>query len=250
MFIQLWNDESKTCPLTFSSEADEELQEKNARKSNVQTREQAEGKPLEQGEIPSLIPEQNSDDDIEIHEEQSSKTVMKDKGHKIWLPEKQPNRTDLFSSLQSSSNKQNEKPQLLQRSESKLSLRSRQRLVNDRIHITQAVLPNEILNKQRKKMTFKEATEHVIARQRSNLRVSDVVSQYLAKMKAEGVTDVAASMKDFGGVMKSNNFPSTVQRRRYDAQISDAQGGKGGSLPVETWHKIVKQTSVSLDDAI
>ena len=177
--------------------------------------------------------------------------TMKERCHKLWLPEKQPNLADLVFSLRNTSSKPDQKTQL-QRSESKLSLRSRQRLVNDRIHVTQAVLPNEILsmNKPRKKMTLKDAAERVIASRRSSLQVSDVVSQYFAKMKAEGVTDVTASIRDFGGVTKSNNFPSIAQHRRYDTQISNAQGGKHGSLPLETWRTIVKQISVSLHDDI
>ena len=226
----------------FPTESDKE---KDATKSNEQVPEQAEGKPVERGEIPSLISEQNGD---KTRAEQTSKTPMKDRCHKLWLPTKQPNLAELVFSLQNTSSKKDQKSPL-QWSESKLSLRSRQQLLNNRIHVTQAVLPDEILNKlPRKKMTFKDAAERVIASRRNNLQVSDVVSQYLAKMKAEGVINVAASIRDFGGVMKSNNFPSMTQRRRYDAQISNVQGGKHGSLPLETWHTIVKQTSVSLDD--
>ena len=129
----------------------------------------------------------------------------------------------------------------LQKFEPKESLKARQRMLHDRITVTQAVLPDEILKRQgetkpRKKLTFREASHRVIARQHSHLPLSDVVTECIMKMKAEGVKDVGTSIQ--------GSTTSSGLRRRYDTQISD---GKCGSIPLDMWCKIIKESGIGSD---
>lgn len=124
-----------------------------------------------------------------------------------------------------------------QRPDLKLSLIARQQMLNNRIQITQAVLPSELLNsearepKKKKKITFKQASEEVMARQR-RLRVSDIVSECVAKMKEEGSTDVSATLSKF-------NTPRAS--RRLVTQLSEGDGERQGSIPLDMWRRIARE---------
>ena len=132
---------------------------------------------------------------------------------------------------------------LSQKPEGKLSLKARQQQLNNRIQITQAVLPGELLKsgvdepKSKKKMTFKEASKRVIARQR--LRVSDVVSECVARMEEQGETDVTSTLSRFGKVTP----PSIVlaSQGQYTTQISDGESGRRGSVPLHMWRRIASE---------
>ena len=219
------------------------------------------------GEIISLIPEdattpaEDKTNDTMISKgyvTQSSKKPTQDSCHKLWLPDKQPKLANLVLALKSSQ-KQPTRPEAstpLQELESqtKSSLKSRQQMLQERIHVTQAVLPHKVYKatkpkedhgKPEKKITFKEASKMVIARQRSNLKVSDDVSEYLAKIKAEGVTDFASSMIKGTNELASTPSSTTADlvlglRKKYETQLSSGpQSTKCGSIPLHKWREIV-----------
>ena len=136
------------------------------------------------------------------------------------------------------------------------SLQERQQLMQDRIKGTQAVLPNEIFkgnvpqrsgNESHKKMTFKKASQVVINRQRHNLQISDVVSNYL-KMKAEESAALASSVEGIGDVSmsepdKTQSIVSAGLHRRCD---TNSHSGKCGSIPLQMWRQIVQEGRTSV----
>ena len=178
---------------------------------------------------------------------QPSKKSTRDKYHKLWLPDKSLHFGDVVLAVKSSQEQLTEAeattPLKELESLSKSSLKARQQLLHDRIQVTQAVLPDKIY--KTKKMTFKEASRMVIARQRCNLKVSDDVSEYLEKMKAEGVTDVASAVAGVSEVASpSYSIANLVSglRRKYDTQLSsNPSADRHGSIPLHKWCQVVKE---------
>ena len=182
---------------------------------------------------------------------QSPKKQTQEKYHKLWLPDKPPRLADLVLTLRSSREQQTKEeattPLQELESQSKSSLKLRQQLLNERIQVTQAVLPDKIYKTKAKKMTFNEAAKMVIARQRSNLKVSDDVSDYLAKMKAKDVT--APDRRVSEAVTPSYTIANLVSgmRRKYDTQLSSDESLRRGSIPLSRWREIVKKNMDSFD---
>ena len=126
--------------------------------------------------------------------------VSEDDYHHVWRPKKQPHLPDLVVSSKELQERQRKsmlvcstRP-LLERSVSKMSLHFRQQQLIDRVQATQAVLkesPDEILGSpdsttRKSGISFKEASRRIILNQRKrNNRLSDVVTQYLARMENE-----------------------------------------------------------------
>ena len=176
-----------------------------------------------------------------------------DNYHKLWLPEKPPDREDLVLSLKTP--QPQEKPEdtqqeLPEEPELKHSLRSRQKLLQNRIKVAQAVLPNEILKDEeeverkpaaKSKLTLKDASERVIARRRQ-LHLSDLVTRYLDIMKDDGSLDIATltSVKES---TKSQNTPSlaSLSHGLHERQVS---AGSCGSVPLDKWRRMVKRATV------
>lgn len=111
----------------------------------------------------------------------------------------------------------------------KVSLRSRQQMLYDRIKTIQAILPDKILKTEGdkanpgKKLCFEDASES-ITKHHSKLKVSDIVSQYQAKKRAE------------------NAMSSTKgQRIAHDGDISNSESSICGTIPLDEWYKIIQE---------
>ena len=149
----------------------------------------------------------NQDELIEMQPSKGNiKSSKQDNPHKVWKPSQM---ADVVIALRDSLEQDPKLPP--QKSPPKVSLRSRQQVLQDRIQATQAVLPDEILKvgeeeaKPERQFSLKEASKCIII---NNRRVSDVVSQYLAKMRvrAEARTDVASSNMGIGKDITSVSY--------------------------------------------
>lgn len=222
-------------------------------------------KEVETGEItginvepkkPDMQSVKTKDEEIPFKEgvAQPLKEQTRDRPHRLWLPDKQPHLADLVLALKSSQkSKQPPKPEAatpLQELESqaKSSIKSRQQMLHERIQVTQAVLPHKVYkNKPKEDETKPEKRDarKKFIRQQSNLKVSDVVSEYLTKMKSEGVTDVASSVRRPSEVASTPSGKTADRvlglRRKYDTQLSSGQSGKCGSIPLNKWREIVRK---------
>ena len=180
--------------------------------------------------------------------EQPSKEQKQERPHKLWLPEKQPHLADLVLALKRAQ-QQPPKPEAatpLQELESqtKSLLKTRQQMLHERIQATQTVLPQKVYKIKPKEDAEKGNVSKKFVRQKSNLQVSDDVSEYLTKVKAGGITAVASTV---GGVSEaiSPSIPITEHvlglRRNYDTQLSSGRSGKCGSIPLNKWREIVRK---------
>ena len=206
------------------------------------------------GEIAGIIAEpKNATTQAEDKQIEPSNEQKQEKPHKLWLPEKQPHLADLVLALK----RAQQQPIKLEattplqelESQTKSSIKTRQQMLHERIQATQAVLPQKVLDYKIKpkedeiKLDKGNASKKFV-RQKSNLQVSDDVSEYLTKMKAGGFTDVAATV---GGASEavSPSDPITEHvlgpRRNYDTQFSSGQSGKCGSIPLNKWREIVRK---------
>lgn len=184
-----------------------------------------------------------------------------DNHHQVWRPKKQPRLADLVASLGKlqEKNKQDSgaKPSPLSPTTPTTSLRSRQQMLQDRIQVTQAVLTDEILNEERAKkprMSFREASKRITMNlqkqqhEREGCKtLSDVVSLYLAKMRAEGKS--AASLDK---ETTPRGVPRTYQTHHGKASLQKRRSTRGafntgtlGTIPLDKWHKLVWDSKTS-----
>ena len=183
-----------------------------------------------------------------------------DNYHQVWRPKKQPRLADLVASLGNLQERQKQsqgaKLPPLSPTTPTSSLRSRQQMLQDRIQVTQAVLTDEILSEERAKkpkMSFKEASKRITMNLQKQQRekegcknLSDVVSLYLAKMRAEG----NAASPDKG--TKAAPVPRTYQTHHGRAKLHKRRstrgtfnGGMLGAIPLDKWHKLVWDSKTS-----
>lgn len=186
----------------------------------------------------------------------SGNSREEDNHHQVWRPKKQPRLADLVGKLQERKKQDSgANPSPLSPSTPTTSLRSRQQMLQDRIQVTQAVLTDEILNEERVKkprMSFREASKRITMnlqkqqREREGCKtLSDVVSLYLAKMRAEGN---AASL-DKG---TTKGVPRTYQTHHGKAKLHKRRSTQGtfntgtlGAIPLDKWHKLVWDSKTS-----
>ena len=115
-------------------------------------------------------------------------------------------------------------------------------MLHERIQATQAVLPQKVYKiKEDETIPEEGNVSKKFVRQKSNLQVSDDVSEYLMKMKAGGI----ASTVGGGSEAVSPSIPITEHvlglRRKYDTQLSSGQSGKCGSIPLNKWREIIRK---------
>ena len=194
----------------------------------------------------------------------SASMGMNASGRQVWRPKQQPRLADLVASL-SSQKKQGQTrggSPPLSPTASKISLQSRQQMlqsrVQDRVHTTKAFFEEEILEKERKVTSkslsmFKEASKRVLAdvkrnknQSRSNVDLADVVSLYLAKMRAEGESE--SNTKSTNGISTAHRGSQMELRKRLSAEsaASNKREEKPGTIPLERWCKIVRENKSQL----
>ena len=174
--------------------------------------------------------------------------------HCVWKPKKQPHLSNLEMSIKDLQKQQSEKSihtkPPLEPSESKISLMLRQQQLLDRVQATQAILKettDEILKSPGKKkhhISFREASKLIISEQKkekepqgSHISLSDVVTQYLTKMRTERGTYAASSPG-----------PQTPISPLYPAYKRHNIQSVKGAIPLDEWHKLVGESRASLDD--
>ena len=189
---------------------------------------------------------------------------MKGENRQVWRPKRQPRLADLVASL-SSQKKQRQtrctSPPLSPAS-SKISLQSRQQMlqsrVQDRVHTTKMFFEDEILGKERdiasKPLSmFKEASKRVLADVHKNrmqtqgsMDLADVVSLYLAKMRAEHENDSKSQAKNGVSTRRGSHMEL---RKRLSVQSAASHGREGedkpATIPLDRWCKIVRENKVN-----
>ena len=194
---------------------------------------------------------------------ESVKTSEADSYHQVWRPRKQPHLPDLAMSIKDSQQQQTEKcirtKPPLEPSASKISLMLRQQQLLDRVQATQAILKettDEIWKSpiaKKPKVSFREASKFIISEQKKqrelnkdHISLSDVVTQYLAKMRIErGATHAGSSPSP--QVPMSPGYLAwcsgkTGLHKRHSTQSVQ------GAIPLDEWHKLVGESRASLDD--
>lgn len=213
--------------------------------------------------ITMSLDEPETADDIKERKDSASASMgMNPSGRQVWRPKQQPRLADLVASL-SSQKKQGQtrgtSPPLSPIS--KISLQSRQQMlqsrVQDRVHTTKAFFEDDILDKERniaskpsKSLSrFKDASKRVLAdvkRNRNNGQgspdVADVLSLYLAKMRAESNNTKSPQATQFNEISTAHRGSQMKLRKRLSAQSSAAsKEEKPGTIPLERWCKIVRE---------
>jgi hypothetical protein len=189
-------------------------------------------------------------------------SLEKDNHHQVWRPKKQPRLADLVASLGKlqEEKKQDSGAKLspLSPTTPTTSLRSRQQMLQDRIQVTQAVLTDEILSEERVKkprMSFRDASRRITMNLQKQQRekegcktLSDVVSIYLAKMRAEGKT---AASPDKGKTPQGAR-PTAFQTHHGKVKLHKRRSTRGtfntgalGAIPLDKWHKLVWDSKTS-----
>lgn len=169
--------------------------------------------------------------------------------HQVWRPKKNPQLANLVTNMMKAKKQESRSPLLA--TPSKADLRSRQKTLFNRVQATQAVLKettDEILYeedededdedvraKRKSRLTLHAATKKISAnllRQKSAEKerqsISDVVSQYLAKARAE-----PATVQDEIQASPGGNF-STQKTVRRPAETP-------GAIPLKKWREIVRE---------
>ena len=178
--------------------------------------------------------------------------------HQVWRPKKQPRLADLVTSLGNLQEKQKVNRRALAlhppvcNTLSNTSLRSRQQMLQDRIQVTQAVLTDEILSEERTtkpRMSFKEASKRItmnIQKQKQEkkgkMNLSDIVTLYMAKRKAEE-TSKSASSSGVSKAYQTHHGKSRLHKRHNTRGIFDSS--KLGAIPVDKWQKLIGDSKTS-----
>lgn len=205
------------------------------------------------------LDEPETADDIE--KRSGSASTSNPSGRQVWRPKQQPRLADLVASL-SSQKKQGQTRGTnppLSPTASKISLQSRQQMlhsrIQDRVHTTKAFFEDEILEKERKIASkplsmFKDASKRVLAdvkrnrkhSQGSSTDLADVVSLYLAKMRAEGnSTKSPQATKEISTARRGSQMELRKRLSAQSAAASKEGEDKPGTIPLERWCKIVRE---------
>ena len=131
--------------------------------------------------------------------------------------------------------------------------------VQDRVHTTKAFFEDDILDKERNIASkpskplsrFKDASKRVLADVKRNRNhgqgspdVADVLSLYLAKMRAESNNTKSPQATQFNEISTAHRGSQMELRKRLSAQSSAASRHgeeKPGTIPLERWCKIVRE---------
>ena len=199
-------------------------------------------------------------DDVEKRKGSASASIgMNSSSRQVWRPKQQPRLADLVASLSSQKKQRQTRctSPPLSPTASKISLQSRQQMlqsrVQDRVHTTKAFFEEEILEKERiitsKPLSkFKEASKRVLAdvqrtrkQSRGSMDLADVVSLYLAKMRAEG--EFENNTKVTNGISTAHRGSHMELRKRVSTQSAAGKEGddKPGTIPLDRWCKIVRK---------
>ena len=214
--------------------------------------------------ITMSLDEPETADDVKKRKDSASASMgMNPSGRQVWRPKQQPRLADLVASL-SSQKKQGQtrgtSPPLSPIS--KISLQSRQQMlqsrVQDRVHTTKAFFEDDILDKERNIASkpskplsrFKDASKRVLADVKRNRNhgqgipdVADMLSLYLAKMRAESNNTKSPQATQFNEISTAHHQGSQMElRKRLSAQSSAvSKEEKPGTIPLERWCKIVRE---------
>ena len=207
--------------------------------------------------ISKSLDESEIADDIEKRKGSASAIGTNSSSRQVWRPKQQPRLADLVASLSSQKKQRqthNTSPPLSPTA-SKISLQSRQQMlqsrVQDRVHTTKAFFEEEILEKERNITSkplsmFKEASKRVLAdvqrtrkQSRGSMDFADVVSLYLAKMRAEG--EFEKTPQATNGVSTAHRGSHMELRKRASAQSAAGKEEKPGTIPLDRWCKIVRK---------
>ena len=194
----------------------------------------------------------------------ASESYEEDSYHQVWRPNKQPRLADLVASLGKMQAKPKRKHEALHQTPSttvaNASLRSRQQMLQDRIKVTQEVLTDEILSDERvkkPKMSFKEASKRITLKlqmqqheKKGCKNISDVVSLYLAKKKAEemAITSSPAAARAGDEATTSKSFQTHHGKAKLHKRRSNRTFDNNplGAIPLDKWHKLVSDNKTSV----
>jgi hypothetical protein len=127
--------------------------------------------------------------------------------------------------------------------------------IQDRVHTTKAFFEDEILEKERKIASkplsmFKDASKRVLADVKRNRNhsqgsitdLADVVSLYLAKMRAEGNnTKSPQATNEISTARRGSQMELRKRLSTQSAAINKEGEDKPGTIPLERWCKIVRE---------
>lgn len=206
----------------------------------------------------------------EAHIKFNKQTLIDDKErteedpyYKVWMPKEQPKLADLVTALRKKAEEQQDATSVP--STSKLSFRSRQQVVYDRAQATQAILKettNNILkeNSEREtdsgqekppKITFKEASKLITdtiqklqMQKKDHSDFSDIVHQYLAKVKAERSSLETASERTSSSGVGTTVEPLNIRKRTIQPKFN-TEGGTLGAISIEKWRQFVQKKKSS-----
>lgn len=200
---------------------------------------------------------------VAVAKQAQSIYLREGESHQVWRPKKQLSdvveklNKELKQEERQPSPDKAKKPPAQTPTAGKSSLRSRQKTVFNRALATQAVLKettDELLNEadeegseaNKPKLSLREASKRITAnlkKQESHTgttgggNISNVVSQYLAKLRAEGGTELLSS----GGsdTATSPLVPQPVRRRQGTRRVAFTTGTPG-AVELKQWKKIVR----------
>ena len=231
--------------------SEEERAEEESGSINIKIHEAAEFKPTEASALNSCVDETEvSCDPYGTNVQRSFERSISegDSYHCVWRPRKQPRLPDLVVNAKElqerrrkSLHESRTKP-LLKRSASRMSLMVRQQHLIDRVQATQAVLKestDEILGSpvaEKPTISFREASKRIISdRKRHNQnrnRLSDIVTQYLAKYESEREAHIPL---DHQTPTSPGNSAGYSKRELCKTRSTQ---GIVGAIPIEEWHKL------------
>ena len=208
---------------------------------------------------PSMAQDASMADDAMLHdiseEEEITETTREDlmcRRYKVWRPNRKPHLPDLVRGSKESRQKKSV-PAVppLDHSTSTISLLIRQQQLLDRVQATQAVLKeshDEILSPsltpKKPRMSFKEASQHIISHQKRQSRghssLSDIVTQYQMKLKKERETSQVPGTPKSPISLK---FPPLRSKPGLTKQPSIL-----GAIPIDKWHELKAENEASLKD--
>lgn len=199
---------------------------------------------------------------VAVAKQAQSIYLREGESHQVWRPKKQLSdvveklNKELKEEERQPSPDKAKKPPLQTPTAGKSSLRSRQKTVFKRALATQAVLKettDELLNDadeegseaNKPKLSLREASKRITAnlkKQESQIgvaggaNISNVVSQYLAKLRAEGGTELLSS----GGsdTATSPLVPQPARRRQGTRRVAFTD--TPGAVELKQWKKIVR----------
>ena len=201
---------------------------------------------------------------VAVAKQAQSIYLREGESHQVWRPKKQLSEKveklnkELKEEERQPSPDKAKKPPLQTPTAGKSSLRSRQKTVFKRALATQAVLKettDELLNDAdeegsedtKPKLSLREASKRISAnlkKQESQVgvgggaNISNVVSQYLAKLRAEGGTELLSSGGSTSDAATSPLVPQPTRRRQGTRRVAFID--TPGAVELKQWKKIVR----------